>query len=126
MSYHRDYLKKKAIGLKSATFHESYKRCRNQVNRAIKEAKANYYKSKLENSNNAKVCWKVINELLNKQSKCTHINEVKVNGSKVTGDMNIANEFNNFFSIIGPRLANDITPTDFDPLKLCNTCIQGV
>jgi hypothetical protein len=45
------------------------------------------------------------------------INEVKVNCSKVTGDTNIANEFNNFFSTIGPRLANDITPTDFDPLS---------
>ena len=31
--------------------------------------------------------------------------------------MNIANEFNNFFSKIGPRLANDFTPTDFDPLS---------
>ena len=51
MSYHRDYLKKKAISLKSETFYESYKRCRKQVNRVIKEAKANYYKSKLENSN---------------------------------------------------------------------------
>jgi ribosomal protein L3 len=82
MTYHRDYLKKKAISLKSATLHESYKRCRNQVKQA--------------------------NKLLNKQSKCTLINEVKVNGSKVNGDTNIANEFNNFFSTIGPRLANDI------------------
>ena len=74
MSYHRDYLKKKAISLKSATFHESYKRCRNQVNRVIKEEKANYYKSKLQNSNNTKDCWKVINELLNKQLIQMHAN----------------------------------------------------
>jgi hypothetical protein len=70
--------------------HAGYKCCDNVVSYDINTTlNQNYYKSKLENSNNTKDCWKVINELLNKQSKCRQINEIKVNGSKVTGDMNI-------------------------------------
>lgn len=116
MSYRRDYLKKKAVSLNSTPFYESYKRCRNQVNRLIKEVKANYYKSKLENCKNSKESWKTINELLNKQSKCTTITEVIVNCNKVSGDKNIADEFNNFFTTIGPQLAENISPNDLDPL----------
>ena len=36
MSYHRDYLKKKAVSLNSPVYHNAYKKCRNEVNRRIK------------------------------------------------------------------------------------------
>jgi hypothetical protein len=68
MSYHRDFLKKKAVNLNSPVYHEAYKKCRNEVNRRIKVAKTNY-KTSLENSTSSKDSWKIINELLNKKSK---------------------------------------------------------
>ena len=39
MSYRRDYLKKKAVGLNSSLYHEAYKTCRNEVNRLINDTK---------------------------------------------------------------------------------------
>ena len=62
------------------------------MNRLVKEAKTQItttnYKTKLENSKNSKESWKTINEITNKQSKCTIIKEIKVNGNTVTGDKN--------------------------------------
>jgi hypothetical protein len=49
MSYHGDFLKKKAVSLNSPAYHEAYKKCRNEVNSRIKVAKTNYYKTSLEN-----------------------------------------------------------------------------
>ena len=69
MSYHRDFLKKKAVSLNSRAYHEAYKKCRNEVNSRIKVAKTNCYKTSLENSTNSKDSWKMINKLLNKKSK---------------------------------------------------------
>ena len=62
-------------------------------------------------------CWQTINKLLNKQSKSTTINQINVNGIDITGDVNVAAEFNDFFCSIGPKLANDILPTNIDPLS---------
>ena len=39
MSYLRDYLKKKAVSLNSPVYHNAYKKCRNEVNRRVKDAK---------------------------------------------------------------------------------------
>jgi hypothetical protein len=116
MSYHRDYLKKKAVSLNSPAYHIAYKKCRNEVNRRIKDAKTNFYKTSLDNSTNSKESWKIINKLLYKNSKTTSINELIVNHNKITGDKNMANEFNNFFCKIGPQLAENIQPSDLDPL----------
>ena len=76
LSYRRDYLKKKAVSLNSPAYHEAYKKCRNQVNRLIKDLKTKFYKINLQNSTNSKDSWKIINELLNKKSKNTTINEI--------------------------------------------------
>ena len=60
LSYRRDYLKKKAVSLNSPAYHEAYKKCRNQVNRLIKNVKTKYYKINLQNSTNSKDSWKII------------------------------------------------------------------
>ena len=113
MSYRRSYLKKKAVKYNSI-YQEAYKNCRNQVNKLIKEAKAKYFKSNLESCKNSKESWKFLNELLNKQSKVTTVKEIVVNGEAVTEDKHIANEFNKYFSTIGPKLAGHIFSSDHD------------
>ena len=50
LSFHRDYLKKKAVMSKSPAYHNSYKRCRNQVTKLINNAKTQYFKTNMENS----------------------------------------------------------------------------
>ena len=57
--------------------------------------------------------WKIINSLINKQSKSnTYSTEFISNGNIVRGDKNIANGFNNFLVDIGPALADNIPKTD--------------
>jgi hypothetical protein len=113
---YRDYLKKKAINLNSPYYHEAYKRCK-KVTRLIEETKTNYYNTKFSNSKNSADSWKTINDLLNKKSKTTTLNAISVNNEVVTGDKNIANEFNKYFATIEPNLAENISTTDVDPLK---------
>ena len=60
--------------------------------------------------------WQTINKLLNRQSKSTTINKIKANGTDAIGDINVTQEFNNYFCSVGPKLANDIPSTDIDPL----------
>jgi mRNA-degrading endonuclease YafQ of YafQ-DinJ toxin-antitoxin module len=55
ISYHRDYLKKKAVRLNSTAYTEAYKRCKNQVTKLIRDAKAHDYKTNLEQCKNSKV-----------------------------------------------------------------------
>jgi hypothetical protein len=42
--------------------------------------------------------WQAINELLNRKSKTTTINEINMNGKTIVGDEEIAKEFNKYFS----------------------------
>ena len=60
------------------------KKFQNQVNKIIKNTKAHYFKSKLENSNNTKDGWKCVNELLDRKQKTTVINQLKIEGHIVT------------------------------------------
>ena len=117
LSYHRDYLKKKAIQFNSPTYHQAYKKCRNQINRLIRNTKGHYYKTKLENSKGSKDSWKYINELLNRKQNTSAISQLKIDGQIVTGPKNVANEFNKYFCEIGPRLAQNIPSNNHDPLK---------
>ena len=117
LSYHRDFLKKKAIKHNSTRYHELYKDCRNNLNQLIKNTKAEYFKHKLENSKNCKDGWKTINELLNKKSKSTIINKIKTENVEVTGDKNIADEFNRYFSTIGPKLGDNFPSSEINPMS---------
>ena len=72
------------------------------------EACFNKYKSDIKNT------WKTINTLLctRKNSKCFP-EFFNINGARITDKQQIADEFNKYFTNIGPSLANEITsPND--------------
>jgi SLT domain-containing protein len=75
-----------------------------------------HYNSKLANSINSKESWQTINELLNRKSKTTTMNEINMNGKTIVGDEEIAKEFNKYFSEVGKKLAEEIPDNDIDPL----------
>jgi hypothetical protein len=54
---------------------------------------------------------------LNKKSKSTIINEIKIGDAKITGDKNIEDEFNHYFSTIGSKLSKNLPPSEIDPLS---------
>ena len=107
---------------KSPAYHNSYKRCRNQVTKLINNAKTQYFKTNMENSKNSKESWDLINKLLNRTTKTNSINNIKTGDQNITDDVDIANTFNNFFVEIGPKLASDIPPTDTDPIQFIQPC----
>ena len=117
MSYHRDYLKKQSIKLRSANYDKAYKRCKNKLNNLIKETKQEYFRDKLSNAKNSKESWRTINELLNKKPKTSEIKELDINGQLITDDDKIAEAFNQYFSTIGSTLSDKITDNCTDPMN---------
>ena len=75
----RDKLKKSAVKSKSALLWDSYRQVRNKVNSLGTQQKKEYYNDKISAcKGNMKESWKTINELLNKRSKSSNIDSLKV------------------------------------------------
>ena len=109
----RDKLKRKAIITKLETDWSNYKKVRNQVNIELRNAKKNYYSSKLADQKcNPKKAWKSINNLLGKQNKHSKVNELKLGENVLNNPNDIAEGFNSYFSNIGPDLASQIHTTN--------------
>jgi hypothetical protein len=60
-----------------------------------------------ENKGNPKKTWNIINELTSKNRKITQITEIDLNGDLIDSNK-IADAFNEYFSNIGPKLADNI------------------
>ena len=74
---------------KSPAYHNSYKRCRNQVTKLTNNAKTQYFKTNMENSKNSKESWDLINKLLNRTTKTNSINNLKTGDQNITDDVDI-------------------------------------
>ena len=82
---------------------------RNQVNIELRNAKQNYYSTKIAGQkHNPKKAWKSINNLLGKQTKQTVVNELSIGENILNDPQEIAEGFNEYFSNIGPDLADKI------------------
>jgi hypothetical protein len=99
---------------------DNYKKYRNLYNKLIRIRKRDHFNEKLQKSQkNPKKTWELLCELTGgKNSKSSKISKVCSVGSVITGDRNVANEFNRFFCNIGEQIANsvenmDSTPEDF-------------
>ena len=102
LTYHRDYLKRQSV--------------KNKLNKLIKTTKEEYFKTKLSNANNSKNSWQAINELLNKKPKSTQVTQLNVDDQVITGDRNIADCFNQYFSSIGCKLSESIQDINIEPM----------
>ena len=80
------------------------------LRRTIRLAKRNYYHNLFKKySNNIKQTWTEINIMLNKAKNKVKIPDYfKLDGKKIYDKRETANEFNSFFTNIGPSLANNI------------------
>lgn len=115
--HNRDFLKKKAIKNGSDELLKAYKLSRNRVNHLIKKSKIEFYEKCIEeNKSNPKVMWKNINQLIGKRSKTTTINNLSVHDNVITGDHNIAETLNDYFSTIGPSLAQNLPKSSTHPI----------
>ena len=105
----RDRLKRKAIITNLEIDWLNYKTSRNKVNIQLRNAKKNYYSTKISDQKcNPKEAWKTINDILGRQRKPTVVNELKLGENSLTNTKDIAEVFNDYFSNIGPDLASKI------------------
>ena len=83
------------------------------IKRWIIEAKSNYYSEQFnKHKNDIKKTWDVIKTAINKRRVKSNFPEhFTVNGVNIFDKTQIANEFNKFFTSIGPELADSLDTT---------------
>ena len=94
------------------SYGDQFRRLRNRVTQMIRTAEANYYKNKLiENQGNNNKTWETIKTILNKHRVKKLPSEIETNNGNLTNNLDIANEFNNYFANVGANLASGISPS---------------
>ena len=79
------------------------------VNVALRKAKSAFYASQIENvTGNPKKAWKTVNDILGRKQRTDGVREIKINDHSVTSPEEIAEKFNDYFTSIGPSLAENI------------------
>jgi hypothetical protein len=107
--YTRDKLKRKAILTNLENDWLNYKTSRKKVNIELRNAKKDYYSSKIAGQKfDPKRAWKSINNILGRQNKPTVVDELNLDQNNLTSPEDIAEGFNDYFSNIGPDLASKI------------------
>ena len=107
--HERDIMKLKAIRSKNPQDWGEFKQLRNKVNSDIRILKESYYKQSFtENKNDSRRTWQTINELTSRKSNTPSIKELIINGVSINKSTDLANAFNEHFSTVGPKLANQI------------------
>ena len=80
----------------------------------INDVKKAFYHKKFDDyKNDARKTWSTINDILaRKKVKNTFPDYFLIKGHNVTNKQHIANEFNNYFTDIGPKLSQQIQPPE--------------
>ena len=101
-------------GKTNSTKFKEYRKLHSKIRR---QAKRSYFNKKFkEIKHNAKETWSVLNSLIrNKTTKSKKVDELEVNGKKITNNKEIANAFNKFYASVGETQAATIPNTDTDP-----------
>ena len=116
----------KAIRSGDAIDWNNFKRARNNVNNAIKNAKRSYYlKSFTACDGNSRKAWEIINEVTGCKSEKAIINELEFEDKKLTEPTEIGERFNKFFAEIGPKLSENIEDIDTCLDEFVNQSISG-
>ena len=109
LSRQRGRIKTAAVKRKSAILVNAYKQLRNKANILNKNLKREYFSKKLAaGKSDLKQSWKTINLPLNKRSKTTNIDSIKVNEQEINNDHDIANSMKNYFCSVGKSLSDKI------------------
>ena len=111
----RDKFKRKAILTNNENDWLNFRLTRNKVNIKLRNAKKDYYSSKIAGQKfNPKKAWKSINSLLGRENKPTVVNELTVANNNLTCPEDIVDGFNEYFSNIGPELSSKIDSSNYN------------
>ena len=79
------------------------------INTEIKAAKKVFYNNKfIENNGDPRKTWQTINDLTSRKAVHSSIREINLKGTFISESSDLSNAFNDHFSSIGSKLANDI------------------
>ena len=94
-----------------------FKEYRHTYSKTRRQAKRSYFNKKFkEIKHNAKETWSVLNSLIrNKSTKSKKVDELEVEGKKITNNKDISNAFNKFYAAVGETQAATIPDTEKDP-----------
>ena len=83
------------------------------MNNNIKTSKASYYCNAFSQSKgNSRKTRQTIKELTSRRTNNKPVKELRLNGSIISNSSELSNAFNDHFSTIEPRLANEILPNN--------------
>jgi len=95
-----------------------YKTYKNKLTKIIRSAEKLHYSNKFQQAQgNLSKTWEIIKKLINPDQSKKPINEIKLDNNTITDTKVIANKFNEYFTNVGPLLANKIPVVSGDPLK---------
>ena len=92
-----------------------YKDCKKLLNGKLHRVKRDYYNNKmLQDTCDKKNYWKYIKELINKDDSNQYPDHFIIDKIPITDKKKISNSFNDFFTNIGPTLADKIKSGDIE------------
>ena len=97
----------------------TYKNYDNKLNSIKRKAERDHYSNQLEiNKSDMKKSWKIMKTVIGNKRKTIKNNAMfNINNKTIDSELQIANEFNNYFVSIGLKLASYQTPTTLNPLN---------
>jgi hypothetical protein len=110
------HLHKTSLSTRLQEDHNKYIAQRNKYNTLLRQSKQKYYTDNLHlNINNSKRTWQLLKDAANLSKASSTVEKIDKNGTLITNPTDIANEFNDFFTSIGTKIADSITPTIVKP-----------
>ena len=105
----KDKMYRKSIKTPSTEDKFKFKQYRNKLNHLLRITKKRYYKSQSEGiKNNTRQTWTLINEVIKKKSASILPDAFVHDNKEITDPVKIANNFNEYFTNVGPNLASKI------------------
>ena len=97
----------------------TYKNYNNKLISIKRKAEQDHYSNQLEiNKPDMKKSWKIMKTVIcNKRKTIKKKAMFNINNTTIYSELQIANECNNYFVSIGPKLASYQTPTTLNPLN---------
>lgn len=108
----KNSLYKNWLKYKTESTDVKYKRYKNKLTYILRSAEKSYYCNKLEECrNDMKKTWKILNDVTKRKTKSNRYQkEFVCDGIMINDGKTICNKFNDFFTNIGPNLAEKINP----------------
>ena len=109
-------LQKLAIKHKTQESHDKYIAYRNYYNTLVRQHKQKYFADNLNlNVKNSKRTWELLKEAANLNKSSVNVEKIVSNNGVLTDKIEIANEFNDFFTTIGVKISESVKETKIKP-----------